>query len=104
MALILGLLIYGVGWVAEGAGETSYIGIPNRLFFGAIGMVLVIYVALSFSKFMFKNLPSGYEESKDDELEKESWKAAGKASEIKYGAKKEKASSQIEKYYSFGKK
>lgn len=104
LAAILGVLIYGIAAIAGSSEGTSFLGISNKLFFGGIGMMLVIYVALSFSKFMFKNLPSAYDEEKGEMPEDASWKAAGRMAEIKYGAKKEKRKSEIDKYYSVGKK
>lgn len=95
---ILTLLIGGVASLARQAGESSMLGIPNRLFFGLIGAGTAIYVALAFSKFMFKNLPSAYPEEKG-EPEEASVKALAKYQEIKYSGGKKKEANDFEKYY-----
>ena len=68
LCVILALLIGGVASLAQQAGETTMLGLPSKLFYGIIGGATAIYVALAFSKFMFKNLPSSYPESKDEPL------------------------------------
>jgi len=105
LGVILTLLLVSVAKLAEASGETAMLGISSRLFYGTIGAVLVIYVALSFSKFMFKNLPSAFEKTEDNEdVADFSTKAAGRMSEIKYGERKKKDTTKFDKYYSVGEK
>lgn len=96
---VLALLIGGVALLAQQTGETQLLpGLSNKLFFGIVGAITAIYVALAFSKFLFKNLPSAYEE-KRDEPGVASGKALGKYEEIKYSEKKNAFDSGFDKYY-----
>ncbi|GEM_PF-3519902 len=95
---VLALLIGGVAFLARQAGETAMLGIPNKLFFGLIGAGTAIYVALAFSKFMFKNLPSAYREEKGEPQEA-SQDVLGRYQEIKYSGAKKRGSGGFEKYY-----
>lgn len=95
---VLALLIGGVALLAQQAGETSmFPGLSNKLFFGVVGTVTAIYVALAFSKFMFKNLPSAYEEKREEEFASRS--ARGRYEEIKYSAGKKEKDDGFERYY-----
>ena len=102
LAAILALLIGGIASLANQAGQTTMLGMSSKLFFGIIGAATAIYVALAFSKFMFKNLPSAYQESKQ-EPEGASVKALSKYQEVKYSNGKRRKTSDFEKYYSLPK-
>ncbi len=107
-AILIAAVLFGIGILVTGpAGQGSIFGFPNRALFACAGLMLLVAVVFSASKFLFSNLPA--EVPADDAVSKSEGAASarviGGIVEAKYSGRAKSANDpSLEDYYGFGKK